>query len=281
MKIRLLLILGALILLGSLTVRGQHIDTLVDVGGCKLHFHIIKGKGIPILFEAGGGDDGRAWKNLLPAVADTLGTTLITYDRPGFGKSGLDTNHTGILNEVKLLERGLKKLGYGAEIMLVAHSLGGLYATLYASRHPKAVKAAVLIDASTSCFFTDAYVTQVELETKPKLGKFKRENLGAYYLSVNLRKNAELMRRTPFPLNISVTDIVAERTPVEGTPDAKRWKSCHEQFAAASPKRKSVMAYGSGHYVYKEKPKLVLDAIVKEYFALVVPAVRAKEVNSK
>ena len=96
MKIRLLLILGALILLSSLTVRGQHIDTLVDVGGCKLHFHIIKGKGIPILFEAGGGDDGRAWKNLLPAVADTLGTTLITYDRPGFGKSGLDTNHTGI-----------------------------------------------------------------------------------------------------------------------------------------------------------------------------------------
>jgi hypothetical protein len=35
----------------------QTIDTLVDVG-YRLHFHIIKGKGMPILFEAGGGGDG-------------------------------------------------------------------------------------------------------------------------------------------------------------------------------------------------------------------------------
>lgn len=281
MKTALLLVLHITFLLGASRACSLDIDTLVDVGGNKLHFHIIKGKGIPVLFESGGGDDGSVWKSLLPAVKDTLGTTLITYDRPGFGKSGIDTNHTGIMNEVKQLERGLKKLGYGGEIMLVAHSLGGLYATLYASRHPKAVKAAVLIDASTSCFFSEAYVTQVALETKPKLEKFKRENRGTYYLSINLGKNAELMRRTVFPLNIPVTDIVAERTPVEGTPDAKRWKMCHEEFVAASPKRKGVMAYGSGHYVYKEKPELVLDAIVKEYFMAVVPALRVKEVRSK
>ena len=277
MKAQLLLVF----LIGSLTVKSQDIDTLVDVGGYKLHFHIIRGKGIPVLFESGGGDDGSTWNSLLPSVADTLGTTLITYDRPGFKKSELDSNHTGILNEIKQLETGLQKLGYGDEIMLVAHSLGGLYATLYASRHPEAVKVAVLIDASTSCFFTDAFVTQAELAAKPKLEKFKRENPGAYYLSVNLRKNAELMRRTAFPLNIPVTDIVAERPPVDGIPEAKRWKACHRQFVAASPRRKGVTAYGSGHYVYKEKPDLVLDAIVKEYFPLVVPAKRAEAIPFK
>jgi len=266
MKTRLLLALHVVFLIGSLTAKSQDIDTLVDVGGYKLHFHIIKGKGIPILFESGGGDDGSAWNSLLPAVADTLGTTLITYDRAGFGKSELDTNHTGILNEIKGLERGLRKLGYGDEIMLVAHSLGGLYATFYASRHPKAVKAAVLIDASTSCFFTYAYVTEVELAMKPKLEKFKRENPGAYYLSINLRKNAELMRGTAFPLNIPVTDIVAERPPVEGASEAERWKACHREFVTASGGRKWVMAYGRGHYVYKDKPELVLEEIVREYF---------------
>lgn len=33
-------------------------DTLIDVGTHRLHFHIIKGKGLPIVFESGGGDDG-------------------------------------------------------------------------------------------------------------------------------------------------------------------------------------------------------------------------------
>jgi pimeloyl-ACP methyl ester carboxylesterase len=281
MKIRLLLILNVLFLLGALIARSQDIDTLVDVDGYKLHFHIIKGKGIPILFESGGGDDGSTWNRLLPYISDTLGTTLITYDRAGFGKSELDTNHMGILNEIKRLETGLSRLGYGNEIMLVAHSLGGFYATFYAARHPKAVKAAVLVDTNTPCFFTDAYVTATELDVKPRLEKLRQENPGAYYIYTNLRKNAELMRQNPFPLNIPVTDIVAEKTPFEGTPDAKRWKRCHQQFVASSPKREGVMAYGSGHYVHREKPDLVVDAIVKEYFAVVVPAVRAKEVSSK
>lgn len=281
MKIPLLLVLHVVFLMSSSPIKSQDIDTLVDVGGYKLHFHIVKGKGMPILFESGGGDDGSIWDRLLPYLADTLGTTLITYDRAGFGKSELDTNHTGILSEIKRLEAGLQQLGYGDEMMLVAHSLGGFYATLYASRHPKAVKAAVLIDVNTSCFFTDAYVTQEELAVKPRLEKFKRENPGVYYIYTNLRKNAELMRHTAFPLNIPVTDIVAERTPFEGTPNAGRWKACHWQFVAASSNRKGLTAYGSGHYVHREKPDLVFDAIVKEYIGIVIPAVKTEEVILK
>jgi hypothetical protein len=38
--------------------QSQTKDTSVDVGQYKLHFNIIKGKGIPILFESGSGNDG-------------------------------------------------------------------------------------------------------------------------------------------------------------------------------------------------------------------------------
>ena len=44
-------------LLISSVSKSQAIDTMIDVGGYKLHFNIIRGKGIPILFEAGAGDD--------------------------------------------------------------------------------------------------------------------------------------------------------------------------------------------------------------------------------
>lgn len=67
--------------------QSQTIDTLVDVGNHKLHFNIIKGTGIPILFEAGGGSDGTVWNSILKPIAEITGATLITYDREGFGKA--------------------------------------------------------------------------------------------------------------------------------------------------------------------------------------------------
>jgi hypothetical protein len=41
----------------------QTIDTLLDVGGYRLFFHIIQGKGMPILFEGGAGADVTVWDN--------------------------------------------------------------------------------------------------------------------------------------------------------------------------------------------------------------------------
>ena len=134
---------------------GQEIDTLVDIGGANMHFHIIKGKGIPILFEAGGGNDGTVWKKLLKPLSDITETTLITYDRMGLGKSDPDTSRFWITKGIEALETGLKKLGYNKDIILVAHSMGGFYATLFAARHPQNVKAVVFIDINLIGFFTD------------------------------------------------------------------------------------------------------------------------------
>jgi len=59
------------------SVQAQTIDTLIDVGGYKLHFNIIKGKGIPILFDAGGGEDATTWKKIIQPIAERTATTLI------------------------------------------------------------------------------------------------------------------------------------------------------------------------------------------------------------
>src|SRR6201986_5253813 len=99
----------------------QYIDTLVDVGCYRLHFHILKGKGMPILFEAGSGAGGDTWDTILKPIAAITGATLITYDRSGFEKSELDTSNQdldkhGILHSIEGLEIGLKKLGYSGNI---------------------------------------------------------------------------------------------------------------------------------------------------------------------
>jgi pimeloyl-ACP methyl ester carboxylesterase len=249
--------------------RCQHIDTLIDVGGYRLHFNIIKGTGMPILFETGSGDDGTAWNPILKPIADITHATLITYGRSGFGKSELDTtnndiNNHGILHGIKGLETGLKKLGYDGNIMLVALSYGGFYATLYAARHPAIVKAAVLVDANHVCWFTDAWVEKEMKERKRDSTYIKNKNLAMYYQSLNLQNTVELMKKSPFPATIPVIDLVSE-TNFPDSAMAARWRLCHRQFADAQPNRQGITAYGCGHVIFRDNPSLAINAIVKAY----------------
>lgn len=87
----------------------QKVDTSVDVGGYKIHFTLIKGKGTPILFEVGGGNDGTVWDGIVKSIADVTKAPIILYDRRGLGRSSKDSSNIGIENEVKGLNNGLTK----------------------------------------------------------------------------------------------------------------------------------------------------------------------------
>jgi pimeloyl-ACP methyl ester carboxylesterase len=251
--------------LSAFIAMSQTIDTKVDVGGNQLNFHIVKGHGMPILFEAGGGDDSTVWNGILPQLASITNATLIAYDRPGFGKSGLDRNRHGIVNNANDLEKGLKALGYDGNIMIVAHSLGGLYAELFVARHPDRVKSIVLIDATENCFLTPEQLDITEKTYKGQMDDFKAHRPGVYYLLSDYRSMADVMRKFTFPPSIPVIDIVSEHPPFPSEAERQHWEVCHQQFAAAAANRQGILATGTGHYVFHDNPTLVIDAIVKAY----------------
>ena len=247
----------------------QYIDTLVNVGGYRLHFHLLKGKGMPILFESGSGAGGDVWDTILKPVREITGATLITYDRSGFEQSELDTANNdlqrhGILHGIEGLEAGLKKLGYDGDIMLVASSYGGFCATLYAARHPAMVKAAVWVDINHVSWFTDVYVDTSMKERIRDSATTRKKNPAMFYQSLNLQNTVELMRKTPFPATIPVIDLVSEFNFPDSV-SAARWKLCHRQFADAQPNREGITAYGCGHVIFRDNPSLVISAIVKAY----------------
>lgn len=248
----------------------QESDAFVDVGGGdRLHFHILKGRGMPILFEAGGGDDATVWATIAKPVWNITDATIITYDRAGFGKSELNASEHaidkhGIRHGVEELEEALKRLGYSGSMVLVAHSYGGLYAKLFAARHPDLVKAAVFVDASSACWFTDEWLKNFE-KNEQGTKKPNSVNLGNYYQSANLPATVELMRTTPFPSTIPVIDLVSEHPPFSNAEDIARWKECHRQFVDAASNREGITAYESGHYIFKDNPPLVVNAIIKAY----------------
>jgi tetratricopeptide (TPR) repeat protein len=252
--------------------QSQTIDTLVNVANHKLHFKIIKGKGIPILFESGAGDDGKVWDSILKPIVEITGATLITYDRAGFGKSTLDTVETdalkhGVLSGLEDLENALKILGYAKQIMLVSHSYGGYFTTLYASKHPDLVKSIVLIDVNHN--FEERYAEKDVKEHEQETNELKKSNPGFYYLAVNLLETAKLMSTISIPQNIPVIDLVNEISLFDDKEKQEYWKECHKKFLSTHPKSIEITAYGCGHYIMVENPCLVITTIARSYAEIV------------
>lgn len=117
--------------------------TLSD--GRALHF-VVKGKGEPTLvLESGAGGSHADWDKVIDQLAET--TRVIAYDRAGYGWSdpSSETNSALILAD---LHEGLAGLGVSGPIVLVGHSIGGVYVRHYASVHPDNVAGLVFVDSS-------------------------------------------------------------------------------------------------------------------------------------
>ncbi len=261
-----IIIAFALLTVSASKMLAQRLDTLIDVGGYKLHFNILKGTGTPILFESGSRAWSTDWDTVLPSIYKVIGTTLITYDRAGFGKSEINTKDTsslnhGIENGISELEIALEKLGYKGDIILVCHSYGGFYTTLFAARNPDKVKYVVRLDANLVAAYTD--------DNLQKYHSFKAERstgLGMYYETINFQNTVKLMRKTGFPANVPVIDIIA------GIPyhnkskqQIDEFEKAHVDFVNDKPNRQLIRAGGSQHDIKYDNPGLVISSVIKAY----------------
>jgi pimeloyl-ACP methyl ester carboxylesterase len=253
-------------LFGYFTVQAQTIDTSILVGNHTLHFKIVRGNDLPILFESGNGDDGSVWEKVLQPLHEATGATLITYDRAGLGKSGIDTLHISFEQEIKDLEYALKKLGYTKDIFLVSHSFGGFYSTLLAHRNKKKIKGAVFIDVALPCFFTKewsaGFVKTIGAQDWEMIRKYKT---GLYYVLKHLEDISGYMLTKPLPGEIPVTLIAAEKIlPMVKPNEVNTWTTCLQSFGSL-PNHQYVLAKNAGHKVWEDDAELVIREIVKQY----------------
>ena len=122
--------------------------TLVDVGGRRLHLLCI-GEGAPtVIFEASGW--GSAVSSPLARERLATRTTVCSYDRRGRGWSDSAPGATTVAD----LARDLGVLQDRATLqwpfVLVASSIGGLTAEMFARQYPERVAGLVFVDAANS-----------------------------------------------------------------------------------------------------------------------------------
>ncbi len=86
---------------------------------------------------------------ILPAISES--SSVFSYNRFGVaGSDKLKVSQDG-LNIVNTLREALTSVGFESPFLLVGHSLGGLYANLYAARlYPNEVAGIVFLESSTT-----------------------------------------------------------------------------------------------------------------------------------
>ena len=121
---------------------------LVDIGGRRLHL-LCMGEGAPtVMFEASGFGSSLSAERVRERVASR--TTVCSYDRAGMGWSepGLGVMSAGALARDLAVLQDRAKLR--APFVIVASSIGGLPAEMFARQYPERVSGLVLLDAAAS-----------------------------------------------------------------------------------------------------------------------------------
>ena len=130
------------------TLPGQ----LIDVGDHRLYLSC-NGTGEPtVILEPGLGGTSAAWGWIEPTVA--AHTRVCVYDRAGRGHSDPSPDPQDGDQIATDLHTLLDRAGVTGPLVMVGHSLGGLYVLDYAARYPQQVAGIVLLDTTPPTAFT-------------------------------------------------------------------------------------------------------------------------------
>jgi pimeloyl-ACP methyl ester carboxylesterase len=117
---------------------------MVDVGGRSLHLNVT-GRGSPaVVLEAGIAASSLSWALVAGQLA--VFTTVVTYDRAGFGWSDPAPHHSTALDAARDLALLLDKAGIKGPFLLVGHSFGGLIVRVFEQEFKGRVAGLVLVD---------------------------------------------------------------------------------------------------------------------------------------
>ncbi len=254
------------------------------------------GSGTPTLvLDAGLGNDGLIWSGIQPLLAKT--TRVWSYDRAGFGWSDplpppRDAEHIAVE-----LHGLLAAAGINGPVVLMGHSIAGLYIREYANRYPSAIAGLIFVDSSTPLPQRDPAIPVAERTPQrirmllertafairlPRLfgacpGSFPgyklrtldlqleglcREHLEAFTgEQENFDRSAEEASQGGsyggLPILIFSRDPASFGCSSEALDRQRAWNRKQAGLKKLSTQSRRVIAKGSGHYVQLDRPELV------------------------
>ncbi|HEY0823547.1 MAG TPA: alpha/beta fold hydrolase [Ramlibacter sp.] len=228
--------------------------------------YVVSGQGSPaILLFNGAGMSLEGWRPLYPEI-EQLGT-VFAWNR--FGMQGSDApgaRQTGAV-VIGSLRELLGYAGVQPPYVLVAHSLGGLFANLFARLYPQEVAGVLLLEA-THPDDQDALKKHEEQMVR-SLGKL--QELPQLFLEANVQAELGCAGETareiaaagefpPVPLRV-VTGGLTPRDSARSPAEVGAKRANQQDLARLSPHGQHVIAQQSGHFPQLTEPDLVLSVL--------------------
>jgi pimeloyl-ACP methyl ester carboxylesterase len=267
---------------------------LVDVGGFRLHINCV-GVGSPtVVLDAGLGESSLDWSLVHPELGTT--TRVCAYDRAGMGWSDASPRARTPDNIAEELHTLLVNAGIAGPYVLVAHSLSGKYARLFARHHMDETAGIVLVDARTE--YVDALTTPAEnrafvdsVEAQGRQYALARQFGIARLFGEHLAGSSSLPAETRSLMALLGTQQTAiaattgEARARAASDDELRgrpalgalplivlvsdqsiaavphWADAQRRQAALSSEGRMIIAARSSHFVQLDRPRLVIDSV--------------------
>jgi pimeloyl-ACP methyl ester carboxylesterase len=224
-------------------------DLLLQTGEGLISTRIEGTRGRPVVFISGLGEEMDGWDRVASSIARCA--VVVRYDRPGTGSSRPAPDAPVLAKDVALRLRAiLSDLDIAVPVVLVAHSLGGLYAQAFARLFPEQTAGLVLVDASSPLEPEGVFVS-----TQPPT-----PGTPSAWEEAGIAESVAALKSGPdFP---DVALLVLAATDHQDTAEREAlWLEIQRRTAALSPRGALRVAQGSGHFIQEDRPEAVVAAI--------------------
>jgi len=260
------------------------------VNGARMHIDCI-GAGSPVIvLDTGYGNNATTWEKVQPELSKT--TRVCSYDRAGTGWSQPQPEPRDADHIVSQLHELLRQANVSGPIVLMGHSIAGMYVRAYATHYPADVAGIVFVDGSSPEQFHNPRFT-AELGKQPWLLYRGMTILGLprlmWMLSLSSpeldrhasKREAEATFQGHIePLQYEMGSFVqsADETihtgpygalpiliftqdtdhPSKGMEQfASSWNQMQEALKKLSTRSRRIIAKGSGHYIHVDRSDLI------------------------
>ncbi len=144
--------------------------------------------------------------------------------------------------------------------IIVAHSIGGFNARLFADSYPEEVAGIIFVDAAHEEMFS-LYKLLAPKEYENTRGEFVNPE-GTFDDLLNSAAEVRKARRSDGLRNIPITVLSAENTDlnVPGT-ILVGWAQLQRDITTLSDNSKQITVKGSGHMIQDDNPQAIIDEI--------------------